>query len=231
MFDTFIYCCGKSGSTTLTDTFKNNGYKVIKIHREEYYNDVHKDKYKMPMYKLINLSRKEKNIAFIDVYRLPIERKISSFFQNINLHIPDYETKSIQELIDLFNSKYLYELEEYHSINEVMGHYHVPLFEQFNFKKRYVMKTHENMIFIKLHFNDISKWNQILSSITGKKIMMKSNNISSEKYYKDIYKQFKDQYKLPIDYLLIIENNNEFKIFNTPTEQINYLSMWKLKSI
>lgn len=227
MLDTFIYCGGKCGSTTLRDTFNSNGYKAIQIHSEEYYNDIHKKKYKLPMYKLIELCREERPIAFVDAYRLPIERKISSFFHNIKRHIPNYQTQPISELIHIFNDKYLHELENYHSINEVMDHYKVPRFEQFNFQKRYVIQSHQNMIFIKLHFNDISNWNTLLTEITKKPIHILSKNLSEDKFYKHIYKQFKEQYKLPSDYLSIIEQDPEFKIYNTEQEQLDYLSKWK----
>lgn len=228
MYNTFIYCSGKSGSSTLNSTFKSNGYNVYKLHSEEDYNNKHKNE--MPIYKIIDMSRKKNNIAFIDSYRLPIERKISSFFHNIRHHIPDYQTKSIQDLIDIFNNKYLYELENYHSINEPMDHYNIPRFKTFNFKKRYNIKYHQNMIFIKLHFNDISNWDKILSEITNKPIIIKSTNLSKDSFYKDIYNSFKEIYKIPIDYLSVIENDAEFKIYNTPQEQIDYLSKWKLKS-
>ena len=42
MFNTFIFCGGKSGSSTLDITFNNHGYKAIKIHSENYYNSVYK---------------------------------------------------------------------------------------------------------------------------------------------------------------------------------------------
>ncbi len=228
MFDTYIFCGGKSGSTTLTKTFINHGYKAIQIHSEDYYNKFIKKKYKLPLYTLIDLSKKNKRIAVIDVYRLPIERKISSFFQNIHT-IPNYKTKSIQQLIDIFNSDHLYRIENYHSINEIMDHYHVPHFDSFDFKNRFVMKYSNNILFIKLHFNDIHQWNYILSKITNKPIVISPENISNQKEYNTIYKQFKEQYTLPTNYLSIIENDKEFKIYNTPQEQLDYLSKWNKK--
>lgn len=228
MFDTYIYCGGKSGSTTLTKTFIKHGYKAIQIHSEDYYNKFIKKRYKLPMYTLIDISKQNKRIAFIDVYRLPIERKISSFFQNIHT-IPNYKQKSIQELIHIFNSNHLYQIENYHSINEIMDHYHIPHFDSFDFKNRFNMKYSNHMIFIKLHFNDIHNWNHILSKITNKSILILPENISNQKDYNIIYKQFKEQYTLPTNYLSILENDKEFKIYNTPLEQQQYLSKWSKK--
>ena len=52
----------------------------------------------------------KKEIYIIDSYRTPIERKISSFFQNVL-------SDSTQNIIDNFNKDYLFYIEEYHSIN------------------------------------------------------------------------------------------------------------------
>ena len=38
--------------------------------------------------------------------------------------------------ISIFNEKLLYELEEYHSIDEVMQHYGLPKFTEFDFKNK-----------------------------------------------------------------------------------------------
>lgn len=227
MYDTIIYCGGKSGSTTLAVTFQHHGYKVLHIHNEEYYNKYNHKHENIPLFNLVDQCRSKQRIAVIDVYRLPIERKISSFFYNLKQHVPDYKNKTIEELIELFNSNWLYSLEEYESINEIMDHYNVPRFTYFNFVNRYNIKIQKNMIFIKLHFNDVKQWDKILSKITNRKIMIQKSNLSENKEYHQIYSEFKKQYKLPKEYLKVIENNRDFKIYNSPLEQIEYINKWK----
>ena len=85
----------------------------IKIHsKHDFENTIKYDYKKYHIYNnihdLIKVSSKNKKLYFIDSYRLPIDRKISSFFQNIHKNIPDYNTKSVKDIIKIFNEKYLY---------------------------------------------------------------------------------------------------------------------------
>jgi len=132
-YKVFIYCGGKCGRTTLDTTFTKNNYKTIKIHSNLYYKNVF-DK-NGNVFDLIDKSCINEKIYIIDSYRTPIERKISSFFQNIQIHLPNYLKMTTEEIINFFNQKLIYELEEYHPINEVLKHYNIPLFNIFKFEK------------------------------------------------------------------------------------------------
>jgi hypothetical protein len=228
----FLYCSGKSGSSTLYNTFKNNKYKCIHIHSNEHYLQNYKDikKYKSIFELIINNSNLHKNIFIIDCYRNPIERKISSFFQNLSEFIPNYKDVDIFFLIDKFNKIYLKYLEGYQSINEIMKYFNIDIFDSFNFDKKYNLLEYKNIKFIKLRFNDISIWNKILSNIFNKNIIIYNENLSKNKNYINIYKDFKNNYKVPKEYLEIIKNNKDFKIYNTQIEQDEYIKYWDSKS-
>jgi hypothetical protein len=59
-----------------------------------------------------------------------------------------------------------------------------------------------------------------------------STNISDEKEYATIYKEFKAMYKVPKKYLENnLSNDNEFKIYNTIEEQKEYIEKWTVLSI
>ena len=231
IYDIFVYCGGKCGSTTLHNTFLKNNYKTMHLHSNDYY------KYSLnkkdDIYNLIDLSSNNKDqIYIIDSYRLPIERKISSFFQNISIHLPEYKNMSIKELIDFFNTHLFYELEEYHSINEVLIYYNIPLFNNFDFKKKCNIKKHKNIQFIKVLFKDINNWNKIFSNIFKKKITIHPGNLTCNKIDNDIYIQFKEQYKVPKNYITdILPNDREFKIYNTKEEQNIYINKWLHNSV
>lgn len=215
---------GKSGSTTLFNTFQNNGYKCIKIHNKE--------DFKLQfgydgLIDLIDRSQRNKELFIIDAYRTPIERKISSFFENIHIEVPSYKDKSCEELIDFFNTRYLNTIEEYHSINPIMEKYGVELFDTFDYEKKYVIKKKGNLIFIKLLFSNINNWGENLSEIFNKKITINSENKSSNKEYYSIYNKFKLMYKTTKFYINnILKNDKEFKIFNTPEQQDIYINKY-----
>lgn len=221
--DTIVLCGGKCGSSTLQFTLYNNNIKSLKMHNEEDY----KIRFKYNgLYEAIDASSKDKKFILIDSYRTPVERKISSFFQNITGYIPDYNNKSSEELIDIFNSKYLRSIENYHSINIAMDHYNVEHFTEFDFKKGYVKKEVGNIIFVKILYKYIDNWSSILSSIYNKDITMNSANIASDKPYAKVYAEFKQKYKVPRSYLEQLNHDKEFKIYNTKDEQEEYINKW-----
>lgn len=218
---------GKCGSTTLFKTLTQNGYKCIKVHSKMDFEGIFKYD---GLIDLINRSSENKKLYIIDSYRTPIKRKISSFFENINKHVPSYENKSCKELIDIFNTKYLDKLEEYHSINEIMEEYDVEPFNTFDFKKKYVIKKKGNLIFIKLLFSNISNWGDNLSEILNKKITIYKKNLSKNKKYYSIYNKFMLMYKTKKSYINnILKNDKQFRIFNTQKQQDIYINKY-LKS-
>jgi len=220
--DCIILCGGKCGSSTLNETMINNNYKSIKIHNKH---DFIKRYNYDGLIDSINLSSSNKKVYLIDSYRTPLERKISSFFENISKHVPNYTEKSMSELIDIFNDKYLNLLEEYHSINIILDEYKLEHFKDFDFEKRYAIKEYGNIVFIKLLFKDINNWGDILSNIFNKEIKMHNSNISDNKSYKKLYELFKKHYKVPQSYIENnLKNDVEFKIYNTSEEQNDYIN-------
>jgi|SaaInlStandDraft_7_1057024.scaffolds.fasta_scaffold02315_2 hypothetical protein len=225
--DVLIMCGGKSGSSTLYVTLKKN-YKCLKIHSYlDYIEQFNSNK----LYESIDESSNNRILYIIDSYRTPIERKISSFFENITIHVPNYKSLSIVKLINLFNEKFLYTLEEYHSINEVFRKYDIPLFDTFDFNKHYNITYKGTKIFIKLLYKDIDNWGTILSRIFKKKIIIRNDNISDTKDYFTMYTEFKKKYKIPKKYIdNLLKNDREFTIYNTKDEQEKYIKKWSAKS-
>jgi hypothetical protein len=229
-YNIFVYCGCKCGSMTLHKTFNENNYKSFHIHNNQYYKHVYNTSF--DMFDLINASAKKyETIYLIDVYRTPIERKISRFFHNILDFLPHYTTMTLQELMDYFDKTFLYSIEEFHPINEVLSHYDMPLFTTFDFDKRYNLVKNNNKIFIKLLFKDIGEWTTILSDLFQKPITIYSDNLTENKPVKFLYKDFLKDYKVPNAYLEHMKvNDTEFKIYNTKKEQKAYLKNWKKKS-
>ena len=221
-YDVFVYCGGKCGSSPLHTTFINNGYKSLHIHDNNYYRKIYKEN-NNTIFDLIDNSCKDKKVYIIDSYRTPIERKISSFFQNITIHLPEYKNMSVEELIIYFNEYHLAILEENHSQDEVLEHYNIPLFTTFDFAKGYNIVEKDNKVFIKLLFRDIKRWGDILSEIMCKEIVIHSNNLTENKDTYGLYSEFKNKYKVPSSYMHhLVENDIHFKIYNTIEEQNTY---------
>ena len=224
-FNVYVYCCGKSGSSTLNTTFCKNGYNQLHVHNKIDYLHRKESKINNNIFDVIEKSMlNNERIYIIDVYRNPIERKISSFFQNYkeNNKQIDYITKQID--------KKILSLESYVSINEVFDYFNIHHFTSFDFKNKYNILFYKNITFIKLRFEDINYWGSILSTIFNKSITMYDSNISENKSYANEMKIIKNEYKIP-DYMIDeIKNNTEFKIYNTLESQQKYLEYWTKKS-
>jgi hypothetical protein len=222
----FIFCGGKCASSTLTTTF-NQYYKTLHVHNEEEFYSTSNQRF-FSIFDVIEYNRKtQEKIYIIDSYRSPIERKISSFFQNINTHLPNYKNHKLSSLVKYFNAGYIYNLEEYHPMDDIMKYYQILPFESFDFDKKYNLLVHENIWLIKIRFSDIDNWSTIFSNIFNKPIEIQSDNLSEIKEYKTLYKNFKKIYYLPnLYYNNYLPNDKNFKIYNTEEERKEYYEKW-----
>lgn len=230
--DVFVYCGGKCGSSTLHNTFEKNGLSSIQLHDQYYFrNFLYKNPdSKLTIFDVIDYNKRYKsNIYIIDAYRTPIERKISSFFQNIKKTIPNYMELSVEQLIEIFNTEYIYKLEEYKSIDEVFEYYKLPTFKTFDFNKKYSIFKKDNLTFIKLRFCDIKIWDSILSEIFEINIEMYNKNLTENKNTNQLYVDFKSKYKVPRKYIYrqLMKDVN-LKIYNTEIERNEYIAKWKM---
>jgi hypothetical protein len=227
-YDIIIFCGGKCGGTTLANTFQKNGYKTLHMHGENspgMFNP--KIKLNKSVYEIIDYSASQHKVYVIDSYRTPLERNISAFFQQIDNDICKYENISIEVLCNIFNENYLRN-EDYHPLNKIMTHYNLNTFSVFDFSKGYNIVEKDNMVFIKLRFEDIFNWGSILTKIIGKKIIIYPENLTKNKKSGKLYSSFKNLYKPSESYIKnFIINDMEFKIYNKPTEQISYIDRWK----
>lgn len=229
LLDVIVMCGGKCGSSTLRNTILRLGYKCEKYHHVP---DFKKYNNEEDLFTFVKECSKNKNLILIDSYRLPIERKISSFFHNLHIHLPTYKETSIEDLIIFFNKNYVMHIEEYHSINIIQDHFKFPRFKAFDFEKKYNIYEKDNKTLIKILFRDIKNWDKILSEIFDKDVIIYNDNISENKDYYDLYMEFLKEYKVPKRYLEeVLKNDEEFKIYNTIEEQEEYLKKWELKSI
>ena len=233
MIDVIVVSGGKCGSSTLKTSLLHQGYRTIKCHSKEDFNKQFKLDKDLFYHVVGKRSQKnEKHLIIIDSYRKPIERKISSFFENLPNHVPDYENKPIEELIDIFNTTYLSHLEEYPNfMDDIMNNFDINLFKNFDEKKKFNMKTVNNVTYLRIHFDDINIWSELLTETLNIKLEMIKTNISSSKDYKYLYNEFKKKYKVPRKYLTetLIKDNNFLKN-NSIDKRDMYIKEWMNRS-
>jgi hypothetical protein len=199
-YDVIIYAGGKTGGSTLHNTFLHDWKfcRPIHLHQNKFFKDaqlIGNKPFKQTDNPKSIFDLVKEEAYFIDVYRNPIDRKISSYFQNLEHNRREFEVPNnltIDEEVDYFQMHIFHNIENYESMSEVMKHYRVN--DAMEYKGDYWIKRRDKFTFIKLKFDKISKWNQILSDIFGREIEIKNANLSSEKEYYPEYITFKKIY-------------------------------------
>lgn len=210
----YINCGGKSGSKTLEKTLQSH-FNCLHTHGNFYFKKFVAKNDNSDLYKTISASMKiYENVYVIDSYRTPIERAVSSSFQN------NKNTSTAN-----FNYNLLIG-ENYSCLDEILFEYNLPLPEKFDFEKKYLHITHNNLHIIKLRLQDADSWGQILSNIFNKEIIIKKDNLSVNKLYYDKYKLFLENLKIPRKYFDSLINNKDFKMYNSEEDQKKYIQKW-----
>jgi hypothetical protein len=179
---------------------------------------------------LSHLSNAGKNVYVIDVYRTPIERKISEFFEKISCYhfnnseenINDYP---VSKIINRFNKIFLYVGNSDHYLEK----YDIKEPIEFDFDKKYTMQTENNINYIKLRLCDSNEWSNILSNVFKRDIIIVTDYQTEDKKVSELYKRFKNEYLLPSNYLQCIENCKYLNYYYNERERLEYLNTWKNK--
>lgn len=226
--DIIVFCGGKCGSSTIANTFIRDGLKVLHCHSNEDYltNENIVNETKIKDIKKLIISQTKSKVFIIDSYRDPIERLISSFFQNISYHIGD--NYNMYDLIVLyhfiFNNRLI---EDYHPLDEFFPE----LFFISDFNGKYIKIDNGNLTFIKLRFKDINLWNEYLSEIIGRDVHIVDDNLSINKSYYEFYEKFKREIVIPRTMLHWAINSKYFCKYNSPEERLKYYNKWLPRTI
>jgi hypothetical protein len=226
----FVYCPPKVGSTSLVTSFRLSAlkkYTIFHIH-DELMLKVLCGIENVTVNEIINYNKSlGKNIYVIDIYRSPIEHKISVFFEKLSTyHFNNTEEKvnlySANRVINRFNSLFVH-LTRSDYYKEV---YNIPFPEAFDLERKFLLQEINGIKYIKLRLKDSSEWESILNNIFQTTIKIVKDYETEKKPIKDIYKQFKEVYKIPSNLFQLIENCDALKYYYSPEERYEYLNNW-----
>jgi hypothetical protein len=166
----------------------------------------------------------------IDVYRTPIERKMSAFFEKISqYHFNNSEENinkyNISRIIARFNNLFPHLENGDHYLNKY--NIHEPIL--FDFKNKYTVQQMNNVHFIKLRLCDSYLWSSILSQIFQSEIIIINDYQTETKHIGELYKKFKNEYTIPINYLNDVANCKYLSYYYSEEERNTYLNNWKTK--
>ena len=230
----FIYTPPKVGSTTIVSSLRLSlgaGFSVIHIHDETML-QVLTGITNVSINDIINhLANIGKTVYVIDVYRTPIERKMSEFFEKISpYHFNNSEENinkySIKRVTERFNKVFPH-LE---NGDHYMDKYNLPNPAQFDFNTKFLVQKVNNVVYVKLRLCDSVMWGGFLSTIFGSEVVIVTDYQSSQKTIGDLYARFKNEYKLPVNFLETIRNCNQMRLYYSEEERKQYLNMWAIKT-
>jgi ribosomal protein L14E/L6E/L27E len=232
----FIYTPLKVGSTSLVSSLRIScGKKVfiLHIHDENMLSIISgvKNINNITVNELIKYNASiGKQIFVIDVYRDPIERKISEYFELLtSYHFNTTDNNIInykmELLIKRFNSLFPYLA----SSDYFFEKYNISLPDNFDFVNKYLLVENSNIKYIKLRLCDSLEWGKILTSILNMDIIIVKDYQTENKIIGNMYKIFQEQYKIPFNLLEMIQKCKYFNYYNSQDEKDKYMNKWKLK--
>ena len=230
----FIYTPPKVGSTTLVSSLRislGSAFSVIHIHDDTMLS-VLTGINNVTVNEIINyIAQKGANVYVIDVYRTPIERKMSEYFEKLSpYHFNNSEENinkySIKRISDRFNKLFIHLANGDHYFDK----YDIANPTHFDFDKKYTIQILNNIRYIKLRLDDSKLWSSILSSIFNQDIVLINDYQTTDKGIGDLYKKFKDEYRIPVNYLELVNNCIYFNFYFSDEERKQYIQKWESKT-
>ena len=230
----FVYCPPKVGSTSLVSSIRlyaANKFTVIHVHNEMMISILCGIK-NITINEIIQYNKSlGKNVYVIDIYRSPIEQKMSLYFEEIaTIHFNTTEEHinkmNPQCLINRFNNIFPH-IETGDHFKNVYNIGYDYAAEPFDFNKKYILKEINGIKYIKLRLKDsATDWSRILKELLNIDIVIVKDYETEQKIIKESYVIFKNDYLIPSNFYEIIKNIDTLKYYYSEEERNEYMSNW-----
>lgn len=233
----FVYCPPKVGSTTLVTSLRLSAaqkFTIIHVHDKTLFSAISENEnichIEVNDYILYN-KLIGKNVYVVDIFRSPVERKISEFFEYISpLHFNNSEKKinmyALEKVINRFNNlfPYLGNSDYYRDMYSLQS---FP--EKFDFENKYLLLDMNGVKYIKLRLKDSEHWGNILTTILGTPVTIVNDYETDKKPLADLFRNFKNFYRIPSNFLEEINRDQNILYYFTDHEREDYISFWQNK--
>jgi hypothetical protein len=171
-------------------------------------------------------------IKIISPVRDPISRNVSSFFQDYS----DYSKKEFERLnldtekmIDDFINQYQHDVPLTWFDDNIKKYFSIDIYETpFPEQGVAVYRSHNvSLLVFRIDLDDSLKEKAIREFLSFDSFRLQNKNVSSNKEYYEVYKNFIKTIKLPDEYLSKMKRSKYFNYFYTPDEIEKIICRWR----
>ena len=226
----FVYSMPKVGSTSIITSlrlFAINKFMIFHLHSEIML-EVLSNITDVSINDIILYNKSIGHTVYvIDVYRTPIELKISNFFENIGaFHFNNVDSSLNKYDIDLVITRFNNICLHIATGDHFMDKYNITLPDKFDHEKGYIMVIENDIKYIKLRLKNSNEWGQILSELLNTDIKIVKEYETNRKQIKELYALFKDKYKIPVNVLEEIKTCKYLNYYYSDDERNEYINKW-----
>lgn len=227
----FIYTPPKVGSTSLVTSIRLSAARkfcVLHIHDEVMLNFMmDNNDTSVTVNEIIKYNQYlGKNVYVIDVFRTPVERKISEFFEKISI----YHFNNSEENINNYNIERV--IKRFNNLfpHLSLGDHYADKFDinvvPFQEGQLFDSQMVNGINYIKLRLKDSSDWGNILTILLKTEIVIVRDYETKNKSIGKLYKAFNESYKIPSNYFQLIEDDKYLSLYYNQQERMEYLEKW-----
>lgn len=243
-----VYQMGKVGSTSIENSLNEIGIENIHLHhlflQKQFKYDKFKEKFwgktkkillgRLKLYIISNNS----NIKIVSLTREPISRNISAMFQNLYKFIYEYNSinnrmeESLHQMLENIYYKYInHDLPLDWFDLEFKNNFQLNIYDyDFPKEKGWQIIKKNNIELLLLKMEDLNRCESVIGNFLDiDKFKLKRSNSSAQKWYADIYKNFKKKFNPTEEYINRMYNSKYMNHFYTDYEISNFKKYWEKK--
>jgi len=244
-----VYQMGKVGSTSIYETLKRNGILSYHIHDFNILRRILRQSsvtYKyitllekvlftlrdicifLPRKMFLKRLKKKSKIKIITLVREPIGRNISGLFQ---VRITRIKKLILSRDIKLIEKKFYEDFPHFYPLvwfdDELKSIFGIDIYKyNFDKEKGYQIIKRENIEVLVLKLEKLEVNKKIVSSFLSHKIDLVGANKSEDKWYSDIYKEFRGNFTPNLKYIDTLYNSKYMKHFYSEEEIEEFRNGW-----
>lgn len=218
---------GKVGSSSLRGTLDRYKFRSLHIHRYYFSNNERPPINPKPLWWKLKYNTtlerflKADKVKVITFYRDPLPRNISSFFQNLDIYFSRRERRRLT--FEILEKKFNESFRFHNTPNnwfdfELKRKLGIDIFETPFDKERgfTIIKKNNIELFVCITNKISSLEGELASFLEIEEFKLISENVAENKWYKDLYKEFKKKYKPSEEMLETLYSSKTINHFFSP---------------